>query len=318
MAGADIMVGWLSGGKSVVSDRTATSQSLPEPDAVQNIQSVPIPTDVKPPTDHTLVVSFKRPLAGGSGGKNKVLTTGKSESFIWAVGNSAPSTPDNPSSSFGFHDRKGSFSCDFGAVGTGGNAAGAGSGGEAIMASWDPVMTRNAHGFLMFLAWGVFPFIGIFIARYLKDALGVWWYRLHMGLLILGPGLIGFTAFIIIVLVRSSHFNTLHTFLGLLITLLSFAQIALGFVANALWKPTRTSIPWWDQLHWWQGRGLALLALVNLLIGLMVWGVGWGLIVGYIMWVVLGGLALAWGQLKFGQVHHVSGGNSYQLESQKF
>jgi hypothetical protein len=99
------------------------------------------------------------------------------------------------------------------------------------------------HGVLMFLAWAVAPFLAIFIARFLKS-IGHLWYQLHVGLFLVctGCGTIASTA-ILIVYKTPPHFIGTHRILGLLMLILMVFQIALGFVINALWTPTRKTTP---------------------------------------------------------------------------
>ncbi|KAJ1565139.1 hypothetical protein HK405_013066, partial [Cladochytrium tenue] len=114
----------------------------------------------------------------------------------------------------------------------------------------DPDVGVLVHGSLMFVAWGVCPPAAIFIARYLKPQLRHNWYRLHMGLATGG--------------------TLLLTGLGLLFVELTLGpgDVVLGVLANWLFSPSRTGVPWWDQLHWWLGRGVVLLALAQIHLGL--------------------------------------------------
>ena len=63
----------------------------------------------------------------------------------------------------------------------------------------------------MFIAWGIAPFVGIFIARYLKDLLGVWWYRLHVGIMVgvVGGGTV-IGLFVKLVYKTPPHFDSPH------------------------------------------------------------------------------------------------------------
>ena len=121
----------------------------------------------------------------------------------------------------------------------------------------------------MFLAWGLGPLFGIFIARFLKKILGVWWYRLHLGIHLIITGLLSFIGVLIVGLYKAPpHFDSVHTKIGLAVVIIMAIQIVLGFVINALWDPNRTSIPLWDQAHWWIGRILWCLAIANIGLGL--------------------------------------------------
>ena len=88
-------------------------------------------------------------------------------------------------------------------------------------------------------------------------------------------------------------------------------QIILGFVIDKLWSPDRTSIPLWDKLHWWIGRVVFLIAIINLYLGIYknasidsaFSSLNFYVIVSII--VVLGTASLFAGQYAIGQVHHM-------------
>jgi hypothetical protein len=66
------------------------------------------------------------------------------------------------------------------------------------------------HGIVMFIAWGVFPFVAIYIARFMKH-IGHRWYLLHSGIM-LTTFLLTLIAFFLIVLYKPPpHFNDPHT-----------------------------------------------------------------------------------------------------------
>ena len=97
----------------------------------------------------------------------------------------------------------------------------------------------------------------------------------------------------------------------MVVVISTLIQIGLGFVSNALWTPDRKSIPWWDKLHWWFGRLLFLLAIVNTYLGIREFHeFGYlqktyvGVTIGFWLFVAGGFVALLWGQFVYGQVHH--------------
>ena len=162
-----------------------------------------------------------------------------------------------------------------------------------------------AHGSLMFLAWGVAPFFGIFVARYLKDALGVWWYRLHLGLMFGITGVFTGISFILIILYKAEHFDSVHTQIGLTIFVMMIVQLLLGYVSNVFWTPDRSVIPLWDKAHWWVGRGIFILAIANVYLGLDAaqefFPISRDIIILYWITLVAGFSALIFGQVKYGQ-----------------
>lgn len=123
------------------------------------------------------------------------------------------------------------------------------------------------HGILMFVAWYLLCSSGIFVARFMKARLGIWWFRVHFGLFGLAI-LLTVTGFVIIYMGESWHFHTLHSYIGLFILIFSFCQGLLGIGIDRLFNPNRESIPWYDKAHWWLGRVLYFLAIVNMFLGL--------------------------------------------------
>lgn len=85
-----------------------------------------------------------------------------------------------------------------------------------------------------------------------------------------------------------------------------FIQIALGFVANHMFDPNRPGVPWWDKAHWWLGRSLFVLGIINVHLGINLFSnygsINMPLITGlYWAWVVIGVIALLAGNFKIGQ-----------------
>jgi hypothetical protein len=173
------------------------------------------------------------------------------------------------------------------------------------------------HAVAMFAAWGVFPYVAIYIARYLKDAWGHRWFQAHMGIMFYGVGIltiIGLVSIEIQVADGSQRFiSSTHGILGTVVALVGFPlQVILGFVSDKLWSPDRVAIPVWDKVHWWLGRALVLLSAVTFYFGLSLYGADtWVYIAVYVIIALeLGGLIM--GQLKGGAVHHVAGKGNYE------
>lgn len=126
------------------------------------------------------------------------------------------------------------------------------------------------HGALMVIGWVFCINLGNAVARYLRNAPFPFdgWFKTHIVLQVCGF-IMTLTSFIIIMvhvgLGDDSHFAGLHQFVGLLVMLGVFLQIPLGVVAHFRWTPGHTSAL--DKWHWWIGRGLYWLGLVNVLTG---------------------------------------------------
>ena len=211
-----------------MSRRTPSGYSMPAYSSSQN--AVIVPLDILASNANVKIAcSFLRPTTASP-------AISGSSSYVYASSALAPSSIDNPASAFSQHSSIGSFSgVNFAAMGTGatnpstpdvpatsmGNSTDttAPSTGDAIGMSSGPLIASTPdqyvqiliiHGVLFFLAWTVAPFAGIFIARYMKNALGVWWYRLHMGLMLGVTGLFSLISFILILLFKADHFDCLH------------------------------------------------------------------------------------------------------------
>jgi magnesium-transporting ATPase (P-type) len=166
------------------------------------------------------------------------------------------------------------------------------------------------HGSFMYVAWGVAPFFGIFVARYMKS-LGHKWYILHLWIFLGVTGLGTLIGFLLIVLYKSpSQPRELHDFLGIFIFVFMMIQILLGFFINYMWKPSRTSVPIHDKIHWWMGRGVFVAGLINIALGLLSyakrWPVSTSVYVCYILLVICGFLLFFYGDYRDGKKQPVN------------
>ena len=313
MKGADIYVGWKnSTGGTTLSRRSSPSTTMPIYSSSQI--SSPIPLQVAAPSWAKIAFSFSRPIA-------QVPVIKSDSNFIFAYSDSIPINADDPRSSFSIHSNEGILPVvDFLAAGSGVVVSGTGRSPFVSSSAEQYKTVLIAHGILFFFAWAVAPFIGIFVARYLKKVLGVWWYRLHLGLMLGVTGLLSIISFVLIILYKKPpHFDSSHTILGLIVVISTIIQISLGFISNELWYPERKSIPWWDKLHWWVGRILFVLAIVNVYLGILQYeDRGYvssvtGISIAYWIFIAAGLAVLLFGQYKYGQVHATSEQNSENI-----
>ncbi|ORY40149.1 hypothetical protein BCR33DRAFT_719547, partial [Rhizoclosmatium globosum] len=131
------------------------------------------------------------------------------------------------------------------------------------------------HGILMFFAWGVIPPGAIFMARYLKESMN-YWYHWHKYLFLFGSE------------GASRFFTSNHGIIGTVVVFIGYPlQMLLGFISNALYDEKRKSVPWYDQLHHWTGRIIMVLVLVQMQLGLDLYGASTGVIAAFWCWVVL-------------------------------
>lgn len=254
-----------------------------------------VPLDVPAPDWSQLSVSFSLPFSESLHEKTD---------FIFAHSNFSVENPDSPQSPFLKHNKKGKISgIDFLST----NAPFT-DGSFDVDDGEKRHLIIQIHGILMLFAWSISPFIGIFVARYMKGALGVWWYRIHVFMMLFVTGFFTLAAFALIY--SSSDIPLLdtgtHGKMGLSIIIIMVFQIILGFICNALWSKDRVSIPWYDKAHWWIGRIVAILAIINISFGITLYSQMYdepvGILYAYWICILLGVALLIFGEFKFGQV----------------
>jgi hypothetical protein len=301
MANSDFYLGWKnSTGGYTISRRTANGKAMPSFSSSQIVQ--PVALQVPAPAWAKLSFSFSRPIEAD----NKILSTSP---FIWGIASKAPSAVDDPKANFDIHDNYGTLPQVNFLSTTGSTASGSGSTTAIIKSTRSQYQTvLVAHGVLFFIAWFLAPLAAVFVARYLKEKIGIWWYRLHWGMMtFITGGLTSIGVLIVVLYKPTAHFDDPHSIIGLFMLIATWAQIALGFIINDLWTPTRTSIPWWDKMHWWFGRTVIIIGIANIFLGFNAYHelsfpialngmyIGFGVLVG------LGVLLLVYGEVALGQ-----------------
>jgi hypothetical protein len=166
---------------------------------------------------------------------------------------------------------------------------------------------KRAHAILMFVSWYICPSIAVFLARFMKGSLGVWWFRLHFGLM--STSLVMSTiAMILIFVAQKVSFSGAHQYFGMTLFCLMFVQVFLGVFIDKLFNPYRLSIPWYDKIHWWLGRLLCILGIVTIFLGIPLLFttidytplmVGFGILVGITMIIFIVA------EFKLGQVNMI-------------
>ncbi|KAJ3208231.1 hypothetical protein HDU82_002770 [Entophlyctis luteolus] len=305
MAGSRMYVGWgANATTAIVSQRDGgkVGHSIPQyvatvPGARRIDIAVASGGSIQAPA--ALGVEFGVDISDG------VVSTTELSRFIYAVSDTAPTAPSDAAGTFAEHPvyNCGAFVLNVTVLGT--ETVGVGIGTDR---------SRVAHGALMFTAWAVLLPVGIFIARYLKDRLGAGWYVLHKWIMIAGVSICTVAGLVIIELsvpTGSSRFSgSQHAILGAIITLALYPlQIILGLVSNALFDPSRPSIPWWDQVHWWIGRLLLLLGILNTFFGLILFDPPAFYTICYWIWIGIVACVFAFLGEHFlrGAVYHMNG-----------
>ncbi|KAJ3026881.1 UNVERIFIED_CONTAM: spermatogenesis associated protein 5 [Siphonaria sp. JEL0065] len=236
MASSSIFVGWMnSNGKPVVSEREGAPYLQPPMASMQHLNLVQNPANISESSSIAYTIQIPTSL---------ISTTGAT-SFIYALSQSKPSNPDSATSNFIQHSVTGSFSLDVSKAGS----------STGIDGPSKPNFVLY-HGICMFLAWCICPSAAIFIARYLKNKLGHLWYKLHVGIMFAGVGLLMALGLLFIELsladgIPSFSGSTVHGIIGITVAFgLYPVQIVLGYVSNHLFSMERKAIPWWDKMHW--------------------------------------------------------------------
>jgi len=129
---------------------------------------------------------------------------------------------------------------------------------------------RAIHGTMMFLIWGVTIPSMSFLARYYKRF--PWWFNVHR--FINGFAIIAMiAAFGVAIATTTNHFQEGHTILGLIIVIIGLSQPIIGIIADKLFDPKRTKTPIFpDMTHWILGWGSITLGLINIILGLQLYG----------------------------------------------
>lgn len=258
MLGTDMYIAWQGTyGSWVHSRRRAMKNEMPQVMEVQFI--TPRPIQVAPPPWANLAYSFSRPTRVG---ENVISADSR---YIYAYGDSPGFQRDDWRSGFAMHSEKGLLP----PLSYGGQAPTVNSTTTATQQF--TAEYRNVvmiHGILMFVAWGVIPFAGIFIARFMKARWPEAWLKIHMGLMAGVTGLLTGLAFIFIATTKSeNHFEEPHTILGLTVVVCTLTQLCFGSLSASLWDEDMKS-PWYNALHRWFGRVSLILGITNIYLGI--------------------------------------------------
>ncbi|EGF84250.1 hypothetical protein BATDEDRAFT_22118 [Batrachochytrium dendrobatidis JAM81] len=331
MFDSTMYVGYINSTNGItLSTRDSHSHTLPQYSSDQSAklshyEQMPTPSWAK------IVFTVQRPAIGPA------KSIDSSSTFLFAMSDIPPESIDSPSSPFSYHTIRGiirtldlTSPAFMPAPVAGTNATSNGTApNDLTLVIMDSVSDNSvlpilplppgvtyesilrAHGIMMFVAWTISPAIGIFIARYMKDRLGVWWFRLHVFFMFFVTGLLTIAAIILVVLYKTPpHFtNGFHRSFGLAIAIVMIIQIILGVICDRMFSPNRTSIPIWDKLHWIFGRSLAVAGMINIITGMsMLQSIGYVVTVGtkagygVIVGCILIGFIVA--EVMLGQIHH--------------
>ncbi|KAI3641366.1 hypothetical protein MIR68_000496 [Amoeboaphelidium protococcarum] len=296
MSDADIMMTFANGKRLTVVSAYSSQRQLPVPYEQQYAQMLTGSTA----NNGLYTFVFQRPIKADQPGM-KNIQNGET-SMIWAYSDAAI---DGEFSTLGIHASKGVIRANLFSE-------------QSVAAGPDATQLVLAHAAMMIVAWFVFVPAGIFIARFLKSALGVWWFRLHAILMSSAVIFVIIGLILIIVALKSSSGETLaegaHPILGFFIIALMLVQSIWGVVIDRLFDPLRKYVPWHDQVHWWLGRVVFILAIANSIYGAVYYKL-FDVLYACITLMLLAIIALVFGQVFIGQQHHVQDQYSGQRAS---
>ncbi|KAJ3202302.1 hypothetical protein HDU82_007449, partial [Entophlyctis luteolus] len=259
MSGSTMFVGWMSGGSPVVSQRQSSGHSTPSYTSNTVFTKIATPSGITVPSSANCAFSISVPVSN-----TNIISTTSSSNFIYGISNSGPSNPSSASSNFPQHSSYGAFTLDVSKTGT--STVGA----STSTANIEMLLLQSI---LMFWAWGVFPYVAIFVARYLKNAMGHMWYLTHKYLFLFGVGGAMAVGLLFVELNLADGVarfsSSSHAILGAVLAFGFYpVQIILGFVSNKLFTENRVAVPWWDKAHWWLGRTTVIISLAEIQLGL--------------------------------------------------
>jgi hypothetical protein len=263
MNGADMYIGYKnSTGGYTISHRSSSGYNTPSAKSVQDAYSIAtLSVGTSYVSSGGMSFSFCRPTVSSSS------TISANQNYIYAGSSSIPSSIDSVSSSFSVHSYMGSYSTDY-TVNSTTNTTETDSGNYPILTTTNYSVILTLHGALMWIAWIFCSMSGLFVARYLKGKLPIHWFRIHQLLMLCGTGLLTVVGCVLIFLYKTPpHFDSIHGKIGLAIFVVMICEIILGFVIDSLYDPDRTRPPTHDQVHWWTGRILVVLGIVNVQFG---------------------------------------------------
>lgn len=129
------------------------------------------------------------------------------------------------------------------------------------------------HAACMIVAWLLLLNLGSFFARYLKRPPNeaYVWYSYHMWAQVAGTVLafVGFgCVFLHLASNDEEHFEGAHQGLGGILLLALAFQPVLGYLAHRSYVKFGISPSRWHVVHWWLGRGLLVLAIATMGLGI--------------------------------------------------
>eukprot|EP00850_Spirogloea_muscicola_P004839 SM000021S06472 [mRNA] locus=s21:499980:501291:- [translate_table: standard] len=133
-------------------------------------------------------------------------------------------------------------------------------------------LAASAHGLVNVIAWGLLMPLGVVAARHFKheDPL---WFHVHRSMqsVAFALGALGLASGLLLTADHAESPFPVHRNLGIALVVVASLQV-LAIVA----RPDKDAKvrPLWNMAHWWTGRAVLLLAIVNIYEGLDAIGAG--------------------------------------------
>jgi len=312
MKSAEIYVAWSNENKVFLSRRLSTGERDPI------VAEKQLQTLVSSSTKNGLIsIIFRRDKEIASQGAEVSISPNTKISMIYAY---TPASVDSssPSASIAYHgsDRRGmNPAVDLFASSSAFNGKAPPSPVDGGSKSY----LLTTHAFLLSFAWCVASPAGIFTARFLKQRLGTWWFKLHMALMLFGVTIISIIGVLcvgvyigspVVNLSKYSGVGVVHVVCGAIVLVLASLQVCSGFIIDKLFDVNRKDIPLHDKFHWWAGRVTSLLGYLNVLFGILLYGeFGNNVsIFGVLYGTWTAGVAVLYGiaSVRIGQTHDVN------------
>jgi len=157
---------------------------------------------------------------------------------------------------------------------------------------------RDIHAIIMFIAWGLLLPFGALWARYARHLPNAIWFKVHR-VTQYGGFVISLGGIILGYVMVSEQFRVLaHSIIGTVILFLSAAQVVAAFFRPHKQEnePITTARKAFEIFHHWNGRGLLLVAAVQIYLGIFAIGyfenhfwviIMWSVVVGFVLLVVI-------------------------------
>jgi len=171
------------------------------------------------------------------------------------------------------------------------------------------------HGIMMCTLVMIIMTAAMITSRYLKRV-APWWFYLHTFLGCFGL----FIMVISLIVVFSAHDNKFipswHSAFGVIFIILMGTQSLLGAFAHFVFDMHRRGPPLFpDRLHWWLGRSVYFVGLLNIALGLGMLdfsGLGWTF---YALWCLVIVVIVSMLEKAIGQTHETANGHKILEES---